>query len=188
MQFRSSGLPACPLSCLCVATHPLGARLPAPPVLGDQLHPATSTLPTAGAFSALHPSLCLWMRFHVYLGASSRRGYWLMGDARNTVSRRVGMTARPGRSQARWHTPPDVGRTDIKKPKTGAQFSECLPVLAQHAWKPWVCDPTLNKMGYVAHTCNPSVWEVQKGESGVQGHPWLYSKLDIILGNIRSRL
>ena len=34
------------------------------------------------------------------------------------------------------------------------------------------------KSDMVVHTCNPSTWEVEKGESAVQGHYQLQSKLE----------
>lgn len=36
----------------------------------------------------------------------------------------------------------------------------------------------------VAHTYNPSVWEVKVGGSGVQAHTWLHSKFEVGLGYI----
>jgi hypothetical protein len=33
------------------------------------------------------------------------------------------------------------------------------------------------KMAMVAHTCNPSTWELKAGDSQVKGQPWLHSKI-----------
>lgn len=33
------------------------------------------------------------------------------------------------------------------------------------------------KHGMVEHTCDPSIWEVETGRSGVQGQPQLYQSL-----------
>lgn len=38
------------------------------------------------------------------------------------------------------------------------------------------------------HTCPPSTWEMEAGEPGVQGHPWLHSELKASLGFIRSQV
>lgn len=40
----------------------------------------------------------------------------------------------------------------------------------------------------MAHAGNPSTWEVKVGESGDQGHSWLYSELEVDLGYTVSTL
>jgi hypothetical protein len=37
------------------------------------------------------------------------------------------------------------------------------------------------ELGVVTHTCNPSTWETEAGELGVQGYPGLNSKTLSIL-------
>lgn len=43
-------------------------------------------------------------------------------------------------------------------------------------------------LGTVAHTCNPSVQEVETGRLGVQGHPRQHSNLEASLDLIRFSL
>lgn len=40
----------------------------------------------------------------------------------------------------------------------------------------------------VAHTANPSTWEVKAGESDVLGPSWLHSELEVDLGHTVSTL
>lgn len=35
------------------------------------------------------------------------------------------------------------------------------------------------KLGMAVHTFNPSIWEVETGGSGIQGHPLLSSKFKV---------
>jgi hypothetical protein len=37
----------------------------------------------------------------------------------------------------------------------------------------------------VIQTCNLSTWQVEAGESRVQGHPWLYSEFKTSMGYMR---
>lgn len=49
--------------------------------------------------------------------------------------------------------------------------------------KPWIQSPALNKPG--VHTCNPRLWEVEAGESGIQSYLPVHGKLDGALGYVR---
>lgn len=40
----------------------------------------------------------------------------------------------------------------------------------------------------VVNASNPSTWVIHAGGSGVEGHPWLHSKLEVSLGCLRSYL
>lgn len=42
--------------------------------------------------------------------------------------------------------------------------------------------------GTVAHTCNPSTYDVEAGGSRVQGHPQLHRQVEIILAYTRLSL
>ena len=43
----------------------------------------------------------------------------------------------------------------------------------------------LHKLGVAAHTCNLSPWEMEAGESEVQGHVQLYRGFEVILAYMR---
>lgn len=61
-----------------------------------------------------------------------------------------------------------------------AQWAECLPTMQELLGS----IPALLKLGMVAHTCDLSMWKVEKDAAEVQGHPWLKSKFKARLGYI----
>ena len=40
----------------------------------------------------------------------------------------------------------------------------------------------------MVNASNPSTWVIDAAGSGVEGHPWLHSKLEVSLGCLRSYL
>lgn len=78
---------------------------------------------------------------------------------------------------------PDIKTIDQTKILAGdiALWAECLPSIQE-------------VLGFKLHHCinqacsNPSIWEMEKGGSDIQGHSWLHSKFMASLGYMESHL
>lgn len=47
--------------------------------------------------------------------------------------------------------------------------------------KSWIQSPALHISSIVVHTCNPHTLKMEARELEIQGHPWVYSEVEVSL-------